>query len=98
MQTDQRICKPLFGKVSYPNLAQLKFQFSDQCISVPGICKQCSGGGGGGGGDKNTRFISNTGPISLKIQSQHLMLGIRGHARDSPSKWCFAGGPMMARF
>ena len=65
------------------------------------------GGGGGGAGDpdplenyKNIGFLSNTGPDPLKItklQSQHLMMGHQRPASETPFKWRFAGGPLMAR-
>ena len=32
-----------------------------------------------------------------KLQSQHSILGQCRHASDTPFKWRFAGGPMMAR-
>ena len=64
--------------------------------------------GGGGAGDpdppgklqKNIGFLSNTGPDPLKItklQSQHSMLGHQRPASETPFKWRFAGGPLMAR-
>ena len=49
---------------------------------------------------KNIGFLSNTGPDHLKITklpSQHSMLGHHRNASETPFKWCFAGGPMMAR-
>ena len=63
------------------------------------------GGGGGGSGPplenyKNIGFLSNTGPDSLKITKlpiQHSMFGHYRHASETPFKWRFAGGPMMAR-
>ena len=65
-------------------------------------------GGSRGGGQgvrtplknhKNIVFFSNTGPDPLKItmlQSQHSMFGQHRPASETPFKWCFAGGPMMA--
>ena len=61
--------------------------------------------GGTGGLDppknhKNIGFLSNTGPDPLKITklpSQHSMLGHHQHASETSLKWCFTGGPMMAR-
>ena len=58
-------------------------------------------GGGTGGPDplenyKNSGFLSNTGPGSLKITkipSQHSMLGHHLPASETPFKWRFAGGP-----
>ena len=64
------------------------------------------GGGGTGGPDppplknhKNLGFLSNTGLDSLKITKlprQHLMFDHHRHASETPFKWRFAGGPMMA--
>ena len=45
-------------------------------------------------------FLSNTGPDPLKITklpSQHSMLGQHRPASETPFKWCFAGGPLIAR-
>ena len=52
---------------------------------------------------KNKGFLSNTGPDPLKIEklpSQHSMLGHHRPApiSETPCKWRFAGGPMIARF
>ena len=52
---------------------------------------------------KNKGFLSNTGPDPLKIEklpSQHSMLGHHRPApiSETPFKWRFAGGPMIARF
>ena len=44
---------------------------------------------------------SNTGPDPLKfskLPSQHSTLGHHRHPSETPFKWRFAGGPMMARF
>ena len=49
---------------------------------------------------KNIGFLSNFGPDPLqitKLLSQHSMLGHHQHASETPFKWRFAGGPMMAR-
>ena len=49
---------------------------------------------------QNIGFLINTGPDPLKItkpSSQHSMLGHHRHASETPFKWRFAGGPMMAR-
>ena len=49
---------------------------------------------------KSIGFLSNSGPDPLKIiklPSQHSILGHNGHASETPFKWRFAGGPMMAR-
>ena len=63
-------------------------------------------GGGAGGPDpslknhKNIGYLSNTGPDTLtitKLSSQNSMLGHHRHASEMPFKWCFTGGPMMAR-
>ena len=50
---------------------------------------------------KNIEYLSNTGPDPLtfsKLPSQHLTLGHHRHPSETPFKWRFAGGPMMARF
>ena len=50
---------------------------------------------------KNIEFLSNTGPDPLKfskLPSQHSTLDHYRHASETPFKWCFAAGPMMARF
>ena len=49
---------------------------------------------------KNIGFRSNTCPEPLKVtklSSQHSMLGYHRYASETPFKWRFAGGPMMAR-
>ena len=61
---------------------------------------------GAGGSDpqknhKNIGFSSNIDPDPLKITklpSQHSMMGHYRHASETPFKWRFAGGPMMALF
>ena len=48
---------------------------------------------------KNIGFLSNTCPDCLKITklpSQHSMFGHHWHASETPFKWRFAGGLMMA--
>ena len=65
------------------------------------------GGGGGGAGvrtpwkiAKNIGFPSDTGTDPLKITklpSRHSMLGHQRPAGETPFKWRFAGGPLMAR-
>ena len=50
---------------------------------------------------KNIEYLSNTGPDPLKfskLPSQHSTLGHHRHPSETPFKWRFAGGPMMARF
>ena len=51
---------------------------------------------------KNKGFLSNTGLDPLKNHkaaiSQHSMLGHHQPASETPFKWRFAGGPMMARY
>ena len=52
------------------------------------------------GKHKNIGFLGNTGPDPLKItklSSQHLMSGHHRHTSETPFKWRFAGGPVMAR-
>ena len=49
---------------------------------------------------KNIGFLRNTGldPLKItKLPSHHSMFGHHRHASETPFKWCFAGGPMMAR-
>ena len=49
--------------------------------------------------DKNIGFHSNTGPDPLKLTKllgQHSMLGHHRHASETPFKWRYPGGPMMA--
>ena len=49
---------------------------------------------------KNIEFLSNTGPDPLKnhkAPNQHSMLVHHRPASETPFKWCFAGGSMMAR-
>ena len=49
---------------------------------------------------QNLGFHRNTGPDLLKstrLPSQHSMLGHHRHASETPFKWRFAGGPMLAR-
>ena len=44
-------------------------------------------------------FLSNTGPDPLKITKlpiQHSMFGHHRPASETPFKWRFAGGPLMA--
>ena len=73
------------------------------------IYKETMGGSRGGGrgsisplkNHKNIGFPSNIDPDLLKITklpSQHSMVGHYRHASETPLKWCFAGGPMMAHF
>ena len=45
-------------------------------------------------------FFSNTGlnPLKItKLPKQHSMLGHYQHTSETPFKWRFAGGPIMAR-
>ena len=73
-------------------------------------CTDPEGGGGGGGGRQGVRtplknhksigFLSYSGPDHLKLTklpSEHSMLGHHQHASETPFKWHFAGGLMMAR-
>ena len=47
---------------------------------------------------QNIGFLCNIGPDPLKkTQCLHSMLGHHQHSSETPIKWCFAGGPMMAR-
>ena len=50
---------------------------------------------------KATGFLSNTSPDPpkiIKLPSQHSVNGHHRPASETPFKWRFAGGPMMARF
>ena len=68
-------------------------------------CADPEGGGGAVGPDppenyKNIGFLDNNGPDPLKITKlpiQHSMLGHQRPASETPFKWRFAGGPLMAR-
>ena len=61
--------------------------------------------GGTGGPDplknhKNIGFLRNSGPDPLKnyeATTPDLKLGHHQNASETPFKWRFAGGPMMAR-
>ena len=66
----------------------------------------CADSEGGGGGQalaplknrKNKAFLSNSRPDPIKnLSSQHSMFGQHRHASETPFKWRFACGPMMAR-
>ena len=51
------------------------------------------------GKSQKYRVSSNTYPDPLKITklpSKHSMFGHHPNASETPFKWCFAGGPMMA--
>ena len=70
------------------------------------MCGSRGGGGGTGGPDhplknpKNIGFLSSTGldPLEFtKLPSQHSMLGHYQHTSETPFKWRFAGGQIMAR-
>ena len=58
-------------------------------------------GRGAGGPEKSQayRVSSNTGPDPLKNHktTKHSMFGHHRQASETPFKWRFAGGPMMAR-
>ena len=73
------------------------------------LCFMCGNRGGWDRGSRpppheksqynNIGFLSNTDPDPLKITklpSQHSMLGHHRHASETPFKWRFAGGSMMA--
>ena len=66
----------------------------------------CGSRGGTGDPDsplenyKNIGFLSSTGPDPLKITKLPIQYSILGYYRpvsETPLKWRFAGGPMMAR-
>ena len=67
-------------------------------------CADPHGGGGGGGGaggpdlpEKSQYIGFRSSPKMTKLPSQHSMSGHHRHASETPFKWRFAGGPMMAR-
>ena len=70
-------------------------------------CSDPEGGGGGTVGpdppppEKSQKYMVTIAILVRKITmlplSQPLMLGHLRHVRETPSKWHFAGGPMMAR-
>ena len=70
----------------------------------PMVCADPEGGTGGPDpleNYKNKGFLGNTGPDFLKITklpSQHTMLGHHRPASETPFKWRFAGGPVMASY
>ena len=50
---------------------------------------------------KNIGYLGTTGPDSMenyKATKPAFHVGHHGHASQTPFKWRFAGGPMMARF
>ena len=54
--------------------------------------------GGSGGPAKAIEFLSNREPDpwkTIKLPSQHSILGHHRPASETPFKWRFAGGPMM---
>ena len=69
------------------------------------MCGARPGGGGAGDPDlqknhKNIGFLRNTGPDPLKnhkATEPDSILGRHRHASETPFKWRFAGGPIMAR-
>ena len=74
------------------------------CLSGQMTCADPEGGGTGGPDPpvnyKNIGFLSNTGPDRIKITKlpvQHSMLVHHRPASETPFKWRFAGGPLMAR-
>ena len=68
------------------------------------MCGSKGGGGNGSGPPENLKnivFLRNTGLDQLKIKklpSQHSMLGHHWHASETPFKWRFAGGSMIAAY
>ena len=66
------------------------------------MCGSTGGDRGSGpppGKSQKYSFFSNTGPDPLKIvklSCQQSILGHFRHASETPFKWRFAGGPMMA--
>ena len=73
---------------------------------IGNLCTSCADPEGGTGGPdppenhKNIGFLSNIGPDPLKITklpSQHTTVGHYQPVSETPFKWRFAGGPMMAR-
>ena len=72
----------------------------------PGTCPCADPEGGTGGPDprplkksQNIGFLTNTGPDpckTTKLPSQHSMFGHHWPASETPFKWHFTGGPMLA--
>ena len=61
--------------------------------------KTCPDPEGGGENHNNIGFHSNTDPDPLniaKLSNQRSILGHHRHASETPFKWRFAGGLMMA--
>ena len=77
------------------------------CIESPwSLCADPEGGSGSGGPDPLLKNKNNIGCLSkywpgspniTKLPSQHSILGHHRYASETPFKWRFAGGPMMAR-
>ena len=87
----------------------MSFPASDIFCSQP--CTDPKGGGGGGGqgvliphslkNHKAVEFLSNTGPDPLenhKATKPAFNGWPSSPASKTPFKWCFSGGPMIARF
>ena len=101
------LCDTIYPEVRTVEFRQFNELMTKCCISN---CQSCADPEGVGRGDrrsgpslknhKNIGFLSSTGLDRLKITkmpSQHSMLGHHQHASETPFKWRFAGGPMMAR-
>ena len=82
-------------------------QLAESLYLGENVFNPCANPEGGGGrvygpspeNHKNIGFLSSTGPDPLKNQklpSQHSMLSQHRHASETPFKWRFAGGSMMA--
>ena len=72
------------------NIVHVRIQRGGQGVQTPPPLKS----------HKNIGFLSNTGPDPLKITklpSQHSMLGHHRHTSETPFRWRFTGGPIMAR-
>ena len=90
-------CPLSFSNSSY------KKERSGHKLKQDSTCADPEGGQGSGPVQenyKNIEFLSNTGPDPLKITKlpiQHSSLGLYRPASETPFKWRFADGPLMAR-
>ena len=101
---------PPFSHSCITTIRYLTKLFSSKLTSTLCIPTFMCGSRGGGGGDrgsgppwksqKNIGFLAILVQIPWKITklpSQHSTLSHHQHASETPFKWRFAGGPMMAR-
>ena len=103
------IARPLGLHYNHYVSPSVRFQLVKMFITLEPHGLSCADPEGGTGGPdpppprkitKNIGFLSNTDPEPLKITklpSQHSRLGQHRPASETPLKWRFAGGPLMAR-